>query len=73
MIVVKAETNASGSFRISRQFWGNNLYGMRSEITNSPPAANNSQREIFVVDQTGLNWMITPKNSDCDTYIDKNL
>ena len=36
MIVGKAEINVSGSFRISH------LYGLRSEIINSPPAANNS-------------------------------
>ena len=42
MIVGKAEINASGSFPISRQYWGNNLYGLGSEIINSPPAASNS-------------------------------
>ena len=42
MIVGKAEINASGSFQISRQYWGNNLYGFRSKIINSPPAAKNS-------------------------------
>ena len=42
MIVGKAEINASGSFRISNQYWRNNLYGLRSEMINSPPAANNS-------------------------------
>ena len=41
-IVGKAEINASGSFRISRQYCGNNLYGLRSETINFPPAANNS-------------------------------
>ena len=42
MIVGKAEINATGSFRISRQYCGNYLYGLKSEIINSLPAANNS-------------------------------
>ena len=50
MIVGKAEINASGSFRISHQYRGNNLYGLKSEIINSPPAANNSlqRNHVFI-------------------------
>ena len=42
MFVGKAEINTSGSFRFSRQYWGNSLYGLRFEIIHSPPATNNS-------------------------------
>ena len=42
MIVGKAEINVSGSFRISHQCRGDNLYGLKSEIINSPQATNNS-------------------------------
>ena len=42
MTVGKSKIDPSGSFRISRQYWGKNLNGLRSEFINSPPAANNS-------------------------------
>ena len=59
MIVGKQKINASGSFQISRQYLGKNLYGLRSEIINSPAAANNSLNSLttsksFVVDLTAL-------------------
>ena len=31
------------------------------------------EEKSFVVDQTALDWMVTPKNSECDIYIDKSL
>ena len=49
MIVGKAKINASGSFRISRQYWGKNLYGLRYEIINFPPAANNSLKRNLLL------------------------
>ena len=42
MDVGNANVNASGSFWISHQYLGKNLYGLRSEIISFPPAANNS-------------------------------
>ena len=54
MIVGKVEINASGSFRISDR--GNNLYGLRSEIINSTPGANNSlKKNPLLLIKLGLN------------------
>ena len=48
------------------------LYRLRSEIIYSPPAANNSLKVSFVVDQTTLDLMVTLKNLECDIYIDNS-
>ena len=59
MIVGKAEIIASGSFRISHQYWGNNLYRLRSIIINSRQLPTQPEGKSFVVDQTTLDWMVT--------------
>ena len=59
IIVGKAEINASGSFRISNQHWGNNLYRFRSEIINSLSAANNSlKRNFALIDLSLVEWSL---------------
>ena len=60
MIVGKAEINASGSFRISNQYWRNNLYGLRPEIINSPPAANNSlkRNSLLLIKLPWIEWSL---------------
>ena len=59
MIVGKAEINPSGS-RISRQYWGNNLYGLKSEIINSPPAANNNLKgnPLLLIKLPWIEWLL---------------
>ena len=54
MIGGKAEINASGSFRISNQ------YGLRSEIINSPPAANNSlkRNSLLLIKLIWTEWSL---------------
>ena len=54
MIVEKVEINASGSFRISRN------YQFSASCQQQP------KMKSFVVDQTALDWMVTLKNSECD-------
>ena len=58
--VEKAEINASGSFRISNQCWKNNLYVMRSEIINYPPAANNSlkRNSLLLIKLPWIEWSL---------------
>ena len=60
MIVGKAEINESGSFRISRQYWGNNLYGLRYEIIISPPAAINSLKRnpLLLIKLPCIEWSL---------------
>ena len=60
IIVGKAEINACGSFRISNQYWGNNLYRFRSEIINSLSAANNSlkRNSLFLIDLSWVEWSL---------------
>ena len=60
MIVGKIRINGSGSFRISRQYLGNNLYGLRSEIIDSPPATNNSLKRnpLFFIKLPWIEWSL---------------
>ena len=60
MIVGKAEINASGSLRISNQYWGNKLHGLRSEIISSPPAANNSlkRHSLWLIKLPWIDWSL---------------
>ena len=60
MIVRKAEINASGSFRISNQYWRNNMNGLRSEIINSPPAASNSLKRnpLLLIKLPWIEWSL---------------
>ena len=60
MIVRTAEINTSGSFLISNQYWRNNLYGLRSEIINSPPAANHSleRNSLLLIKLPWIEWSL---------------
>ena len=60
MAVGEAEISASGSFQISNQYWGNNLYGLRSEIINFLPAANNSLKRnpLLLIKLPWIEWSL---------------
>ena len=60
MIVGKKKVIASGSFWISRQYWGKNLVGLRSEIINSPPAANNilKRNPLYLIWLPWIEWSL---------------
>ena len=60
MIVGKAKINASGSFLISNQYWRNKLYGLRSKIINSPPAANSSLKRnpLLLIKLPWIEWSL---------------